>query len=96
MNFLLLFLMLVATYLFQVGLVSVLVAEFKPFAIVSLAYLASLLAYGGIKMVNYVITVFSWLESAQRLLVVICSTCCTITASIVSQHGTTMSSLRCL
>lgn len=43
--------MLVATYLFQVGLVTVLIGEFKPFLIVAFAYLAALLAYGGVKMV---------------------------------------------
>jgi hypothetical protein len=43
--------MLVATYLFQVGLVTVLVSEFKLFSFVALAYLIALLAYGGEKMV---------------------------------------------
>ena len=47
-----LFLMLVATYLFQVGLVALLAKDFKPFALISLMYFASLLAYGGVKMVR--------------------------------------------
>lgn len=51
-NFLMLFLMLVATYLFQVGLVALLAKDFKPFAFISLVYFASLLAYGGVKMVR--------------------------------------------
>lgn len=51
-NFLMLFLILVGTFLFQVGLLSELAAQFKPFLFAALAYLAALLAYGGVKMVS--------------------------------------------
>jgi Transmembrane protein 138 len=67
--------MLVATYLFQVGLVTVLVSEFKLFSFIALAYLIALLAYGGEKMVRLFLSPNPW---TGWLTVGVLRACCTL------------------
>jgi hypothetical protein len=47
-----LFLLLVSTYVFEVGLIAVIIREFRVVGVVAALYLAVLLAYGGVKLVR--------------------------------------------
>ena len=49
--FLCMFMMFTGTYVFQVGLISVLLQEFRAVIIVSVLYLLAFLAYGAVKAV---------------------------------------------
>ena len=54
LNFLLLFLLLVSTYVFEVGLLSVILREFRGVAVTAAVYFLVFCAYAGVKLVIYV------------------------------------------